>query len=94
MLLAKVSLLVRLKVPGVKKHAVLVGECGKGKDGINSWGQIMKSATLGNLLTVVVLQVSLYLTNRIPQHSVALRLLVVGVRKELGTSSLHLWRDK
>lgn len=41
MLLAKVSLLARLKVPGVKKHAVLVGECGKGKDGINSWGQIM-----------------------------------------------------
>lgn len=85
-LLAKVSLLAKLKVIGVRKHTVPMGECGKDRDGINNYEQIMDLPHLVTCLQWVALQFSLhaiYFTNRIPQYSVALELLTAGVRKEL-----------
>lgn len=40
-LLAVVSLLAKLKVIGAGRHTVPIGECGKGRDGINGYEQIM-----------------------------------------------------
>ena len=54
-LLAKVSVLVKLKVVGVEKYTMHVSECGKDREGINNYEQIMESTTLSNLPAIVFL---------------------------------------
>ena len=54
-LLAEVSILVKLKVIGIGKYTVPISECGKGREEINSYEQVMASTTCSNPPTVVFL---------------------------------------
>ena len=54
-LLAEVSILVKLKVTGVEKYTMPVSERGKGREEINIFEQIMASTTCSNPPTVVFL---------------------------------------
>lgn len=54
-LLAKVSVLVKLTVVGVETYTMQVSECDKGREGINNYEQIMESTALSNPPAVVFL---------------------------------------
>ena len=86
-LLAELSILVKLKVFGIGKYTMPISEHGKGREEINSYEQIMASTTCSNPSTVVFLinSVSHNLSHKQDHYksSVALGLLTAEVREEL-----------
>ena len=86
-LLAEVSILVKLKVIGIGKYTVSIRERGKGREEINSYEQVMASTTCSNPPTVVFLlnSVSHNLSHKQDHYksSGALGLLRAEVREEL-----------